>query len=494
MRLAWIGCLLVACGVRLGPGDTPTDTPTDTQPTWSNDTGSDFVRVDSALTGGSCDTVGSVWTFQTVGRDRVVASRPNPLGGVDRVLHHSGPLVLESGTEPRVPLGEDAWVVVRYGAAGQVVWAHSLEGTEQAAIRAMVPAADGGVFVGGSGDVLTTFAGEGPMGGAGQRDGWLARLSEEGEIVWLDRFGSTDDDEVERMLALPDGGILVQGQMGRAVTLGASTSDPLEVVSPSDEAVWLARYDADGTPRWARTIATETLLWLVGFAYRPDDDTVWLAGRTWFSELDFGPDSQTGPVVGGNGVGGFVAVYGGQGSLARVIPIDIGDEGDLGGFSLASEGWFATYSLGASANDDDGARWLGRHDGTGRGRARASIPVVGEGVVAAAPNRGVWVFGTFREELRFWRQDGPFLVMEPDGTHDAFVARYDDNAELVCAMHLVAEPGSGFWNLRAEARGEDLFLMGRVYGDVTVGGTPVISEGSDGDSLGFEVTVQWEDP
>ncbi|MBX2800843.1 MAG: hypothetical protein KTR31_24390, partial [Myxococcales bacterium] len=80
-------------------------------------------------------------------------------------------------------LGEYATTLLGGLHDGTVVWSRTLQGTTQAALTRIDHGPDGGVYVGGRGDTLSTFADGRVIGGAGESDAFVARLDTEGDVV-----------------------------------------------------------------------------------------------------------------------------------------------------------------------------------------------------------------------------------------------------------------------------------------------------------------------
>ncbi|MBM4345661.1 MAG: DUF1566 domain-containing protein [Deltaproteobacteria bacterium] len=126
-----------------------------------------------------------------------------------------GAVVAMTGTQQG--LGGQARVV-RFDANGMVLWDKLLGGAGAELPRALVQA--------GSGFVL---AGATTTNSAGSWDGWLARLTGNGDVVWSATLGTAAEDMPHGVAVLPTGLALV----GHAAT--AANSD-----------LWLARTDAWG--------------------------------------------------------------------------------------------------------------------------------------------------------------------------------------------------------------------------------------------------------
>jgi hypothetical protein len=135
--------------------------------------------------------------------------------------------------------GSDAFVRV-YDRDGDLRWARQFgtDGGDGAAAVAFLPG--GGVVVAGhvSGDLAGSSA--------GQRDAFLRRYDDAGEVVWTRQFGAVFDDEVRAVAVGPGGRIAVVG-LTRAGLDGGHAGG-------SDAFVRL--YGDDGTLLWGRQFGT----------------------------------------------------------------------------------------------------------------------------------------------------------------------------------------------------------------------------------------------
>lgn len=144
-----------------------------------------------------------LWSHQLGGggQDRPSAMATTADGGLVVVGHSDG---LLAGLPNRGL--EDAFVL-RFDAAGTLVWARSIasNGTDHGY----------GVLVTPDGDVLVTGRTAGsdwsPVGGD-PADAYLARFSPDGSLRWLRRFGSSAYEYGRSLALTPDGNILVSGR------------------------------------------------------------------------------------------------------------------------------------------------------------------------------------------------------------------------------------------------------------------------------------------
>lgn len=79
--------------------------------------------------------------------------------------------------------------------------------------------------------------------GQGGRDGWIARVSRQGDVLWEFAIGTTSLDEFSSVDATPDGGCIVVGTTGSFVT--------------DEGAGWVVKLDSMGVIEWQRVFDIE---------------------------------------------------------------------------------------------------------------------------------------------------------------------------------------------------------------------------------------------
>jgi len=125
--------------------------------------------------------------------------------------------------------GDDDMWVLRLDEAGNVVWDHTYGGVEGDWAGSIVALADGGFAV----------AGNTHSKGAGDKDMWVLRLDEAGNVVWDRTFGGVGWDYASEIVALADGGFALAGHTS---SKGAGDGD-----------MWVLRLDEAGNVVWDRT-------------------------------------------------------------------------------------------------------------------------------------------------------------------------------------------------------------------------------------------------
>ncbi len=138
--------------------------------------------------------------------------------------------------------------VAKVAPNGNLVWAKLLGGTQCDLFEAIWPLSTGGYLAGGEtasndGDI-TTFLG-------GQSDMFLARLDENGNVVWKKTFGGTGVDRCLDLWKTIDGNFIVVGET-------ESTDGHFPATHGSRDVV-LMKIDLNGNILWAKTFGGNSI-------------------------------------------------------------------------------------------------------------------------------------------------------------------------------------------------------------------------------------------
>lgn len=135
-----------------------------------------------------------------------------------------------------VACGEDDGAV-----ALPIVW-------PQVTIDHVVIDSTGAAIIGGRFFGTIELGGGPPVTAVEGVDGFTAKVNPAGEVIWLRAYGGRADDEVTGLALLPDDSVLVLGTVVGSIDLGGG---PLEG-NGDLEALFVARYSADGAYVWAK--------------------------------------------------------------------------------------------------------------------------------------------------------------------------------------------------------------------------------------------------
>ncbi|MEM6632360.1 MAG: OmpA family protein [Bacteroidota bacterium] len=121
-----------------------------------------------------------------------------------------GELFSQEGAGRRNHSTQSDMYVQQLAAPGKVYWEAVLGGTGAESLGDMVLSPDGGVVC-----IGTTDSDDGdPLPGEGLMDIWVVKLDLNGEIVWQERFGGSGNDKGFAIAAYSGGGYLIGGSSG----------------------------------------------------------------------------------------------------------------------------------------------------------------------------------------------------------------------------------------------------------------------------------------
>ncbi|QMU27870.1 hypothetical protein [Adhaeribacter radiodurans] len=110
----------------------------------------------------------------------------------------------------------------------------------------VIKTTDGGYLSGGY--TNSGVSGDKSQGNQGKNDYWIVKSNKNGKKVWEKRFGSTQDDYLNRVIQTQDGGYLLAGS-----SLSGKSGDKSEA-SRGDRDYWLVKVDATGNKQWDKTL------------------------------------------------------------------------------------------------------------------------------------------------------------------------------------------------------------------------------------------------
>jgi uncharacterized delta-60 repeat protein len=269
----------------------------------------------------------------------------------------SGAAVFGAGESNETSLtstgGSDCFIA-RYELDGSLTWAKQAggAGTHGYCLTAI---SDDSVVVAGYFADAATFApgepNETSLTSVGSLDVFVARYDPDGSLAWAKRAGGFGSTEAYGVAATSDDSVVVTGRIDGAATFGAG--EPNETVltggsissSMMAGAVFVARYNPDGTLAWAKGTGDPWSERGLGVTVLSDDSAV-VTGHAACGAV-FGPGEPNEAEL--TSAGPFVARYRADGSFAWVK--------DAGG---ARDGW----GVGVTALSDDSVVATGYFMGT----------------------------------------------------------------------------------------------------------------------------------
>ncbi len=140
----------------------------------------------------------------------------------------------------------DAWVV-KLSAAGQKEWERAYGGSDRDRIEDILVTPDGGCLLGG---YSRSPGGTGNNGSTnyGNYDAWLVKIDGAGVVQWERTYGGANDDQVNALAALPDGGYAFVGSSASAPGTGNRTAPRFASGLSND--LWIVKVDGQGALVW----------------------------------------------------------------------------------------------------------------------------------------------------------------------------------------------------------------------------------------------------
>lgn len=146
----------------------------------------------------------------------------------------------------------DYWLV-KIDASGNLLWDKTLGGADEDLLTEMQLAPDGNVII--AGGTSSSMTGDVASTSYGVKDFWLTKVDgTNGDLIWEQRYGGTDEDEIFSMVQTSDGGYLLGGGSRSNANPGIKTEDNFGIVD-----MWIVKVDAAGAIEWDRTFGGDGL-------------------------------------------------------------------------------------------------------------------------------------------------------------------------------------------------------------------------------------------
>ncbi|MBL7826571.1 MAG: T9SS type A sorting domain-containing protein [Saprospiraceae bacterium] len=137
--------------------------------------------------------------------------------------------------------GGDFWIL-KLNAMGSIQWKKLFGGSQNDILEDIQQLPDGGFAVVG----WTASNDFDVTGQHGETDGWVIRLNEQGSLLWQKAIGGSLKDYFTRVALTPDNGFVISGY---------STSNDGDVSwNNGDIDFWLVKLDSTGTKQWDRSL------------------------------------------------------------------------------------------------------------------------------------------------------------------------------------------------------------------------------------------------
>jgi len=167
--------------------------------------------------------------------------------------------------------GAEDGFVLALDTAGAYRWSFTFGDRGEDAARAVACDVAGNVFVGGEFEKTVDFdpsSGRTAVRSAGETDGFVARYSAQGSLVWARGLGSPKDDGIFAVALDPSGGVVVGGRRAEAVSETTVSSGRPQTRIRWRDAGFAAKLDEAGRTVWSASFLAAA----VGSGADHDDD------------------------------------------------------------------------------------------------------------------------------------------------------------------------------------------------------------------------------
>jgi hypothetical protein len=333
--------------------------------------------------------------------------------------------------------GYDVYIA-KFNADGTLAWARRAGGASVDSAYIVSGFQDGSFVVTGNFQGSATFgpgdANQTVLTASGLYDVFVAKYNSNGSLAWAERAGGTGNDYGYGVTALSDGAAVVTGYFSTTATFGSGESNQVVLTSAGDIDVFIAKYNSNGSPAFAKRAGGTGTDVGRGLAVLPSG-TIAVTGY-FGGSATFGPGESAQTILNsGGGTDVFVAEFDAAGRLIRAARAggtgnDTGynisylpsneflisgafqSTATFGGTSLISAGGYDAFIVGYTAGTFSFAKRMG---GTGND--------YGYGVAAFADSSFA-VAGSFEGTAAFGSGESHQTSVTSLGGSDAYVALF----------------------------------------------------------------------
>lgn len=221
---------------------------------------------------------GQVEPFQAAGDSwtRILGGYQNAVTGGVLLADDGGVYVVGTTNLAHQPERQGDVYLIRTDAAGEVLWERTYGGTGYQSRQAITRAPDGSLLVAGSTSV---------SGSAGL-DAYLLAVDEGGTELWSKTYGGALDEFTGSIVPAADGGYFLGGDIVDPEDVVADASAPGYGGFEGRSNVYLLRVDGEGNQVWSRRYQSEDNVLASGGATTSDGGLLVVATVTHYPEPD----------------------------------------------------------------------------------------------------------------------------------------------------------------------------------------------------------------
>ena len=310
-------------------------------------------------------------------------------------------------------VGDNDAFVAKLTPQGEFLWVHQFGGNQQDEAWGLDLDPAGQVLVCGLFTDTGTFGNQ-ELTSAGSADMFLIKLTASGEVLWSRRAGGPGFDAGWNLTADTSGAAYACGQFEGTASFGNTDLTALGEGVPTID-VFVAKYDADGNLLWTRQ-------------------------------------------AGGTGYDGAYSVAGDPAGNIYLAGTIMGTA-DFGQISSGPEAPFAQALFVAKMNPAGDFLWVRSAGST------AGAPIWGSGLAATASG-GVYLTGVFTGAASF----GDTVLTTAFPSPDGFLTRLDSSGQFAWAFQFGGSEWDEGWNVRTDSQ-DHAYVVGSFSGDATFGNT-----------------------
>lgn len=304
--------------------------------------------------------------------------------------------------------------LVKLDASGRPLWVASLGGSLTDRAYGVAVDADGNVYVTGHYESADAVAAGKKLPNAGGYEGYLAKFSPDGGLLWVETFGGAGYDYGHAVAVDPAGDVVVSGAVQGRAAFGEETVGE----DGSHRALFCAKFDPDGGLKWLRATGD-------GLSGSGHGVAVDASGRIY---------------VGGN----------------------VGGAGAFGGLEVEAPTQ-AAFAAGLSPGGE--VLWVSAVPGT---------TSAGYHEIACDAEGRVWGAGMFKGEVAV---AGETFRSGGEKDSDGLLVHLDAEGRPVWAKHLQGA-GTDYCLGVAVDEGGRAYFCGNYAGEASLAGLPLVSRGS----------------
>ncbi len=160
----------------------------------------------------------------------------------------------EGGDKTEDRIEDDDYWIVRLDNLGNILWDETIGSTGRDELYVVEQLEDGGFILGGESESNAGY--DKSENKIGKADLWIVRIDGEGNIIWENTIGGTNDDFFSGLRKTDDGGFII------ASTSFSNASGDKSEDRISDYDYWVVKISSLGEPEWDRTIGGMSADWL----------------------------------------------------------------------------------------------------------------------------------------------------------------------------------------------------------------------------------------